>query len=99
MFRRLLSTYPKYTIHSPQYKVWSSLEKDTQYRVWGYRNIENKPVWGEVIKTDTEYGFKREIVPSDLKYKEPKNEEVENWDEYLKKKKKKKTLIWEGWIP
>ncbi len=74
MFRRLLSTYPKYTIHSPQ------------YRVWGHRNIENKPVWGEVTKKDTgldttEYGFKREVVPSDLKCEKPKEK------------------IWHGWIP
>lgn len=67
MFRRLLSTYPKYTTHSPQYKVWNNQKKDTR----GHRNIENK--WGEVTKNDTgldstEYGFKREIVPSDLKY-------------------------------
>ena len=75
MFRRLLSTYPKY----PQYKVWAS----TEYRVWGHRNVEKYPVWGEVTKKDTgldttEYGFKREIVPSDLKPKE---------------------TIWHGWIP
>ena len=88
MLRRLLSTYPKYTIHSPQYKAWSSLEKDTQYRVWGHRNIENK--WGELSKKDTEldtieYGFKREIVPSDFEYEKPKD--------------KPKDKIWEGWIP
>jgi len=86
MFRRLLSTYPKYTTHSPQYKVWSSLEKNTEYRVWGHRNIEKHPVWGEVTKKDTgldttEYGFKREVVPSDLKYEKPKEK------------------IWHGWIP
>lgn len=75
MFRRLLSTYPKYTIHSPQYKVWSSLEKDTQYRVWGHRNIENKPVWGEVTKKDTGLDTtEREIVPD-----KPKEKIWEGW--------------------
>ena len=70
MFRRLFSTYPK----NPQYKVWARLE-NPEYRVWGHRNVEKNPVWGEVTKKDTgldttEYGFKREIVPSDLKPKE-----------------------------
>ena len=64
MFRRLLSTYPKYTIHSPQYKVWARLEKPDKA---------------------TEYGFKREIVPSDLKCEKPKE--------------KPKEKIWHGWIP
>lgn len=93
MFRRLLSTYPKYTVYSSQYRSCTN---------------NKTPTWGELSKKDTgldtiEYGFKREIVPSDLKYKEPKNDEVENWDEYLKKKKKKtleaSSTIWEGWIP
>ena len=49
-------------------------------------------MWGEVTKKDTgldttEYGFKREIVPSDLKYEKPKE------------KDKPKDKIWEGWIP
>ena len=78
MFRRLFSTYPK----NPQSKVLARLE-NPEYRVWGHRNVEKHPVWGEVTKKDTgldttEYGFKREIVPSDLKPKEK---------------------IWHGWIP
>ena len=72
MFRRLLSTYPKYTIHSPQYRVWATLEKD------------KTPVWGEVTKKDTgldttEYGFKRKVVPSDLKCEKPKEKIWEGW--------------------
>ncbi len=82
MFRKVLSTYPKCTVHSPQYKVWMSLEKD------------KIPVWGEVTKNDTgldttEYGFKREIVPSDFKYEKPKE----------KPKEKPEEKIWHGWIP
>jgi len=72
MFRKLLSNYPKYTIHSPQYKVWVNLKKD------------KTPVWGEVTKKDTgldttEYGFKREIVLSDLKYNKPKEKIWHGW--------------------
>ena len=58
MFRRLLSTYPKYTIHSPQYKVCTSLKKD------------KTPVWGEVTKKDTGLDTtEREIVPDKPKEK------------------------------
>jgi hypothetical protein len=41
MLRKLLSTYPKYTVYSPQYKAWASLEKD------------KLPIWGTVTKKDT----------------------------------------------
>lgn len=61
MFRRLLSTYPKYTVYSSQHAP------------------KTQPL--------KEYGFKREIVPSDFKYEKPKE------------KDKPKDKIWEGWIP
>ena len=49
MFRRLLSTYPKYTVYSSQHAP------------------KTHPV--------KEYGFKREIVPSDFKYEKPKKKD------------------------
>ena len=77
MFRRLLNTYPKYTVYSSQYRSCTN---------------NKTPTWGEVTKKDTglditEYGFKREIVPSDFEYEKPKD------------KDKPKDKIWEGWIP
>lgn len=77
MFRRLLNTYPKYTVYSSQYRSCTN---------------NKTPTWGEVTKKDTgldttEYGFKREIVPSDFEYEKPKE------------KDKPKDKIWEGWIP
>ena len=77
MFRRLLSNYPKYTVYSSQYRSCTN---------------NKTPTWGEVTKKDTEldtteYGFKREIVPSDFEYEKPKE------------KDKPKDKIWEGWIP
>ena len=46
MFRKLLSTYPKYTVHSPQYKVWATLEKDKniEYRAC----VEKKPTKSKI---------------------------------------------------
>ena len=65
MFRRLLSTYPKYTVYSSQYRECMS---------------NTNPGWGELTKKDTgldttEYGFKREIVPSDFEYEKPKEKD------------------------
>ena len=43
MFRKFMSTYPKYTTHSQQYrdKVWRSLEKEKPIPKWGEINKKN----------------------------------------------------------
>lgn len=63
MLRKLISTYPKYTVYSPQYKAWTSLDKD------------KLPIWGEVTKKDTGLDTtEREIVPD-----KPKEKIWEGW--------------------
>ena len=55
MFRRLLNTYPKYTVYSSQYRSCTN---------------NKTPVWGEVTKKDTGLDTtEREIVPDKPKEK------------------------------